>query len=41
MGHDPSTHHKHYGKWTDEAGLIKAVADLASGLTPQIVATTS
>ena len=25
MGHNPITHHKHYGKWTDEAGLIEAV----------------
>jgi integrase len=25
MGHNPDTHHKHYGKWTDEAGLMEAV----------------
>jgi hypothetical protein len=26
MGHNPTTHHRHYGKWTDEAGLEEAVA---------------
>ncbi len=26
MGHNPETHHRHYGKWTDEAGLEEAVA---------------
>jgi integrase len=26
MGHNPATHHRHYGKWTDEAGLEEAVA---------------
>jgi integrase len=26
MGHNPATRHRHYGKWTDEAGLGKAVA---------------
>ena len=26
MGHSPATHHRHYGKWTDEAGLEEAVA---------------
>jgi len=41
MGHDPSTHHKHYGKWTDEDGLLEAVANLSAGATPQAVATTS
>jgi integrase len=25
MGHTPSTHHRHYGRWTDEAGLLEAV----------------
>ena len=30
MGHDPVTHQKHYGKWTDEAGLLEAVS-LATG----------
>jgi len=37
MGHDPSTHHKHYGKWTDEDGLLEAVANLSAGLTLQMV----
>ena len=23
MGHDPKTHHKHYGKWTDEADIAE------------------
>jgi len=27
MGHDVRTHQRHYGAWTDEAGLIKAVED--------------
>lgn len=26
MGHNPATHHRHYGKWTDEVGLEEAVA---------------
>jgi hypothetical protein len=26
MGLNPATHHRHYGKWTDEAGLEEAVA---------------
>lgn len=26
MGHNPTTHHRQYGKWTDEAGLEEAVA---------------
>jgi integrase len=26
MGHNPATHHRHYGKWTDEAGLEESVA---------------
>jgi len=25
MGHDPKTHHKHYGKWTDEADIAETV----------------
>ena len=28
MGHNPATHHRHYGRWTDEAGLIDAVESL-------------
>ena len=30
MGHNPATHHKHYGKWTDEAGLLESIS-LAMG----------
>jgi integrase len=26
MGHNPVTHHRYYGRWTDEAGLEEAVA---------------
>jgi len=26
MGHDPSTHQKHYGRWVDEQGLDDALA---------------
>ena len=26
MGHSPATHHRYYGKWTDEVGLEDAVA---------------
>ncbi len=31
MGHNPDTHHKHYGKWTDEAGLMEAVQASTGG----------
>jgi integrase len=30
MGHDPVTHSKFYGRWTDEQGLLDAVAGLTS-----------
>lgn len=33
MGHNPATHHRHYGKWTDEAGLREAV-QAATGFNP-------
>ena len=33
MGHNPATHHRHYGKWTDEAGLREAV-EAATGFNP-------
>ncbi len=33
MGHNPATHHRHYGAWTDEAGLEEAVAR-AMGRSP-------
>jgi integrase len=26
MGHNPATHHRHYGRWVDDAGLIDAVS---------------
>jgi integrase len=29
MGHTPTIHLQHYGKWTDEAGLIEAVQKLS------------
>lgn len=31
MGHTPVVHLQHYGKWTDEAGLIEAVSRLSGG----------
>jgi integrase len=31
MGHTPVVHLQHYGKWTDEAGLIEAVSRLNAG----------
>ncbi len=31
MGHTPAVHLQHYGKWTDEAGLIEAVSRLNAG----------
>ncbi len=37
MGHNPATHHKHYGKWTDEAGLLEAV-EAATGMRPVAIA---
>jgi len=30
MGHTPSTHHKHYGRWTDDEGLLDALAGLTT-----------
>jgi integrase len=33
MGHNPATHHRHYGKWTDEAGLEEAVARATASST--------
>ena len=35
MGHSPQTHHKHYGRWTDEQGLLDAVALLNIAATPK------
>tara|TARA_B100001093_G_scaffold222285_1_gene213107 strand:+ start:109 stop:1392 length:1284 start_codon:yes stop_codon:yes gene_type:complete len=30
LGHTPATHHKHYGVWTDEKGLLEAVERMTS-----------
>lgn len=34
MGHSPQTHHRHYGAWVDEAGLVEAVARV-TGIAPK------
>jgi len=39
MGHTPVVHLQHYGKWTDEAGLIDAVARLNAGPSTSSVVT--
>lgn len=31
MGHNPATHHRHYGRWVDDAGLIDAVSRVVGG----------
>ncbi len=36
MGHDPITHHRHYGKWIDEEGLLDAVATATGVKSPSI-----
>lgn len=36
MGHNPDTHHRHYGRWTDEAGLLEAV-QAVTGVSPLAV----
>ncbi len=44
MGHNPATHHRHYGKWTDEAGLEEAVARAMGAMTapsPTVMSTAS
>ena len=33
MGHDVRTHIKHYGQWTDEAGLDAAIGAANARLT--------
>ena len=38
MGHTPAVHLQHYGKWTDEAGLIDAVERLTSDPLTTLVA---
>ncbi|MFY8148604.1 MAG: site-specific integrase [Prochlorococcaceae cyanobacterium] len=35
MGHNPATHHRYYGKWTDEAGLEESVARAVGASTLQ------
>ena len=35
MRHTPSTHMRHYGAWTDEESLLKAVADLTKTAAPK------
>jgi integrase len=37
MGHNVATHQKHYGRWTDEQGLIDAVAQLLPAPTLPVV----
>ena len=39
MGHTPVVHLQHYGKWTDEDGLIEAVARLLTPLSTSSVVT--
>ncbi len=34
MGHNPATHHRHYGTWTDEAGLEEAVVRAMGSIPP-------
>ncbi|WP_206749680.1 site-specific integrase [Synechococcus sp. UW179B] len=34
LGHTPSTHHLHYGRWTDEAGLLEAVERITGTTAP-------
>lgn len=42
LGHTPNTHHKHYGQWTDEAGLEDAVGRLmAANQTSQTLTSTT
>ena len=38
LGHTPSTHHRHYGRWTDEQGLLDAVAKITRTAAPGMVA---
>ena len=38
MGHTPAVHLQHYGKWTDEAGLIDAVERLTTDPLTALVA---
>ena len=36
LGHTPSTHHRHYGRWTDEQGLLDAVAKITRTTAPDV-----
>ena len=36
MGHDMRTHMKHYGQWTDEAGLDAALVAANAKLTASL-----
>ena len=38
LGHTPATHHKHYGRWTDEQGLEDAIGRLTSTATTEKMA---
>ena len=38
MGHTPAVHLQHYGKWTDDEGLIEAVARLTSPAKTAVIA---
>ena len=40
MGHTPATHHKHYGQWTDQQGLMDAVARITQGMATSAAAQT-
>lgn len=35
LGHTPSTHHRHYGRWTDQQGLLDAVAKITRTAAPK------
>ena len=37
MGHSTDTHNRYYGSWTDEAGLVDAVAALNAPAAPPVV----
>jgi len=39
MGHNPNTHHRHSGRWTDEQGLLDAVAGLTAAPASGVPAT--
>ena len=36
MGHDLKTHIRHYGQWTDEAGLVAAFGAANARLTGRV-----